>query len=64
MGFAILTSERDCDYSWIHPSPPDRHYLQKGSNVVGIRVIWADGNDSFNVKLLVGMEISGLYMKE
>lgn len=55
IGFAILTSERDGDYSWIHPSPPDRHYLQKGSDVVGIRVIWADGNDSFNVKLLVGM---------
>jgi hypothetical protein len=55
IGFAILTSERDCDYSWIQPSAPAKYYLQKGSNVVGIRVVWADGNDSFNVKLLIGM---------
>lgn len=55
IGFVVLTSERDCDYSWIQPSPPNKYYLQKGSNVVGIRVIWADGNDSFNAKLLIGM---------
>lgn len=55
IGFAILTSERDCDYSWIQPSPPERHYLQKGSNVVGIRAIMVDGNDSFSVKMLIGM---------
>ena len=55
IGFAVLTSERDCDYSWIQPSPPDRHYLQKGSKVVGIRVITVDGNDSFSVKMLIGM---------
>ncbi len=58
-GFVFLTSECDEDYSWIQPSPPDKHYLQKGSKVVGIHLLWTDGNCSHDAKLLLGMA----YMK-
>ena len=53
-GFVFLTSEQDADYSWIQPAPPEKHYLQKGSKVTGVRLLWTDG-DSFDAKLLLGL---------
>ena len=40
---AIMDVERDADYSWIQPEPPHRHYLQKGTAVLGIRALHSDG---------------------
>ena len=55
VGFVFLASEQDADYSWIQPAPPDRHYLQKGSKVVGIRLLHVKDGDAFGAKLLLGM---------
>lgn len=41
-GFVIMTIEKDYDYSWILPMPPQKYYFQKGDRRLGIRWMWAD----------------------
>lgn len=54
-GCVVVSVEQNEDYSWILPPPTDRHYLQKGSKVIGIRLLWAKENDVNDLRSLLGM---------
>lgn len=57
-GFAVMTVEKDADYSWIQPGPPSKHYLQSGTTVERIVMMFSDGEVRNGEKIMLACAYS------